>query len=361
LSLFMSERPQQAPYKAVARRVCPVISIIGAKNLLVVVLYLFTRGSGRLDPYTKRWLAEYRQQRERKRRLAALKRFRVWLHKEPRSLLVQARRSRRRSKKIVLVLREYYRYLVNQKRAKSTAGQWYAVVRSYFTVNGLDLGKFPRKIGVQSVYEKSWAPSQDIVKQMVESRHSIRDKFVIAFLAQTGQRIGVLTAMKRDMITRVASGHGIVKVPPTLRNPRAENVNELGLPYTFVIGRDSMRLLRELPFYERGWLLDVSQRQMGRIVDEAARAIRIQQKRPTDIGRSCSTVHPNTFRKYWRNRMIEARSDLSLVMHMMGYKVPSILGSWKPTDEELLKAYENAESKLEVLGAARGGSSFRSS
>ncbi len=247
------------------------------------------------------------------------------------------------------MLREYYRFLIDEKRnAKSSAAQWYALLRSYFTVNGVDLGRFP-EISVRSVYEKPRVPSLDSVKEMVRSCDSSRDKFVIAFLAQTGQRIGVLTAMRRNMITKVASGHAIVKVPPTLRNPRGENVNELELPYTFVIGRDTMRLLDELPLYEGGWLLNVSQRQMGRIVDEAARAVRIQQKKRTDIGRSWSTVHPNTFRKYWRNRMKEAGSESFLVMHMMGYKVPSVLGSWEPTDEKLLKAYEKAESKLEVL------------
>jgi hypothetical protein len=247
------------------------------------------------------------------------------------------------------MLREYYRFLIDEKRnAKSSAAQWYGLLRRYFTVNGVDLGRFP-EIDVQSVYEKPGVPSQYSVKEMVQGCDIPRDKFVIAFLAQTGQRIGVLTAMKRNMITKVASGHGIVKVPPTFRNPRGENVNELELPYAFVIGRDTMRLLGKLPLYEERWLLDISQRQMGRIVDEAARAVRIQEKKRTEIGRSWSTVHPNTFRKYWRNRVIEAGTDLRLVMHMMGYRVPSVLGSWEPTDEELLKAYKRAEPKLEVL------------
>ena len=265
-------------------------------------------------------------------------------------MLIEARRGDHGPEKVERVLREYYRFLIHEKRnAKSSAAQWYALLRSFFTVNGVDLGRYPQKIVVQSVYEKPRVPSQDSVKGMVRSCDGPRDKFVIAFLAQTGQRIGVVTAMKRNMITKVASGHGVVKVPPTLRNPREENVNESGLPYTFVVGRDTMRLLGELPLYEGGWLIDISQRQMGRIVDQAARAIRIQQKEPTDIGRSWSTVHPNTFRKYWRNRTREAGTEPFLVMHMMGYKPPSVLGSWKLTHQKLVRAYENAESKLEVL------------
>jgi integrase len=303
-----------------------------------------------MQKYSKSWLDHY-PQHQRKRRLAALERFRKVVNQEPVVLLQQARRREfhgERPKELEDALRKYYEHLIKAGRAKSTAAQWYAVIRSYFTTNGVDLGRFPRKIGVQSVYEKPGVPSQGNVRKMVQSRNSIRDKLVIAFLAQTGQRIGVLTAMKRDMIKRVGS-HGIVKVPPTFRNPRGENVNESGLPYTFVIGRDTIRLLDELPLYERGWLLDISPRQMGRVVDEAAGAVRIQEKERTNIGRSWSTVHPNTFRKYWKDRMIEAGSDQRLVLHMMGYRVPSILGSCEPTDEKLLKAYENAESKLQVL------------
>jgi integrase len=306
-----------------------------------------------VDTYVDKWLGEYRQDAQRQRRLRALGRFGQWLQStcgmEPKALLLKAKKGRLEPEKVERMLREYYRFLIDQrKNAKSSAAQWYALLRSYFTVNGIDLGRFP-EIGVQSVYEKATAPSQDSVREMVQSCHSLRDRFVIAFLAQTGQRIGVLTAMKRNMITKVASGHGLVKVPPILRNRQGENVNELELPYTFVIGRDTMRLLRELPLYEGGWLLDISRRQIGRIVDEAARAVRIQQKKRTEIGRSWSAVHPNTFRKYWRNRMIEAASDRSLVIHMMGYKVPRVLGTCEPTDENLLETYEKAEWTLKVL------------
>ena len=284
----------------------------------------------------------------------ALRRFGEWTQEtygiEPKTLLVEARQGGLGPDKVDRMLREYSTFLIDEKKnAKTSATQWHNLLRTYFTANGVSLGRYPHKTDVQSVYEKPGAPSQVSVKEMVHSCDTPRDRFLIAFLAQTGQRIGVLTAMRRNMITKVASGHGIVKVPPTLRNPRGENVNELELPYSFVVGRDTMRLLAELPLYEGGWLLGISLRQMGRIVDEAARAVRIQEKERTDMGRSWSTVHPNTFRKYWRNRMKEAEIQPFLIMHMMGYRVPSVLGSYEPTDEELLKAYKKAESKLRVL------------
>jgi hypothetical protein len=94
--------------------------------------------------------------------------------------------------------------------------------------------------------------------------------------------------------------------------------------------------------------LKLSSRQMGRIVDEAAEAIGIQDKPPTKIGESWSDVHPNTLRKYWRKCMFDAKADPRAVLHMMGSNLPSILRGWEPTDKELLEAYEKAESKLSL-------------
>ena len=246
------------------------------------------------------------------------------------------------------MLRQYCKFLIDKGNTKGSAVQWYALLRRYFTANGVDLGKYP-KIDVRPRYEKPEVPSQDSVQGMVKSCDSPRDRFLIAFLAQTGQRIGILTAMKRNMITKIASGHGIVKVPQTFPNPQGENVNELELPYTFVIGRDTMRLLQDLPLCEGRWLLDISLRQMGRIVDKAAQAVDVQEKTQTEIGGSWSAVHPNTFRKYWKDCMIKAGSDPRSFMHMMGNRVPSVLGSWEPTDDKLLDAYKKAERELEVL------------
>jgi len=305
-----------------------------------------------LDRYSAKWV-HGKTRRERQRRVSALARFGEWLQAkyrmEPKTLLVKAKRSAKGPDKVYRVLREYSEFLVSRKRAKTSADQWFSLLRRYFTVNGVSLSGHPHKAYIKPDYEKGIPPSQESVRKMVEASDNPRDKFVIAFFAQTGQRIGILTAMKRNMITEVASGHGIVKVPQTFPNPQGQNVNELGLPYAFVIGRDTMRLLHDLPRYDGGWLLDISVRQIARIIDEAAQSVRIQEKRRTDIGRSWSTVHPSTFRKYWKDRMIEVGSDQRAILHMMGHGIPKVLGTYDPTDDQLLEVYEKAESKLEVV------------
>jgi integrase len=306
------------------------------------------------DKYTKIWLAQYGRPR-RERYLRDLGRFREWLGKEPKILLLDARR--RGPENANRALTDYYNYLTeDEKKAPTSANQYVTRLRGYFTANGVYLGRFHRKTDVQATYERPKASSlsrQDVAN-MVKSRNEPRDKFVIAFLAQTGQRIGILTAIKRKMMTeKVVRGHGIVRVPATFPNRRGQNVNTLGREYTFIVGRDTMRLLPLLD--ERSWdkegRLELSPRQIGRIVDKAAEATGIQDKPPTRIGNSWSDVHPNTFRKYWRKCMFDAKADMRAILHMMGSNLPSILP--EPTDKELLEAYEKAELKLILVDVPR--------
>jgi len=306
------------------------------------------------DKLTENWLAQYERPR-RERYLRNLSRFGEWLGKEPKILLLDARR--RGPEKANRALTDYYNYLVEDEgKAPTSANQYITRLRGYFTANGVYLGRFHPKTDVQATYERPKASSlsrQD-VSNMVKSRKKTRDKFVIAFLAQTGQRIGILTAIKRKMMTeKVIRGHGIVTVPSNLPNHRGENVNTSGREYTFVIGRDTMKLVRQLDKLPGSWdsegRLKLSPRQMARIVDKSAEAIGIQDRQQTKIGESWSDVHPSTLRKYWKKCMVDAKADTGAVSHMMGSNLPSILRARKFTGEELLEGYEKAESRLNVL------------
>ena len=308
------------------------------------------------DGCTRIWLARYGRPR-RDRYLRDLGRFREWLGKEPKILVLNARR--RGPVRANRALTDYYNYLTEEKgKAPTSANQYITRLRGYFTANGVYLGKFHRKTDVQATYEgpKASSLSRQDVANMVKSRNEARDKFVIAFLAQTGQRIGILTAITRKKMTeKVVRGRGIVRVPSTFPDRRGQNVNALGREYTFIVGRDTMKLLPLLDklSWDKEGRLKLSMRQMGRIVDKAAEAIGIQNKPPTKIGNSWSDVHPNTLRKYWRKCMFDAKADTRAVLHMMGSNLPSILRGCELTDKELLEAYEKAESKLGLVDPPR--------
>jgi integrase len=309
-----------------------------------------------VDKYSERWLSYY-PTRQHKRRLAALARFAEVVKEEPAELLERARRGQsegRDPEEVEDALRKYYKSLIDAKRAPSTAAQWYAVLRSYFTRNYVSLSRFPHDIEVaEPAYPRGDVLSQEQVRKMVETRDSKRDQLVIAFLAQTGQRIGVLAAMKRNMIKKMTwkgDPYGLVEVGPNLENPKGQNVNKYKVHYQFVIGKDTMKLIRQVKS-KGGWLLNVSIRQMGRIVDEAAKKVGAQQPIGTKLdGRNLHTVHPHVFRKYWK-RQVKAGGvkDRDMLDFMMAHKLPYGGAYDAFPDEDLLRAYRKAERKLRVF------------
>jgi len=309
-----------------------------------------------VDKYSEMWL-NYYPPRQHKRRLAALRRFADAVNQEPAELLERARKRQsegRDPEEVEDALRKYYKSIIDAKRAPSTAAQWYAVVRSYFTRNYVSLPRFPHDIEVAGpTYPRGDVLSQEQVRRMVETRDDKRDQLVIAFLAQTGQRVGVLAAMKRNMIkkkTWKGDRYGLVEVGPNLENPKGQNVNKYKVHYQFVIGKDTMKLIHQVKS-KGGWLLNISMRQMNRIVDEAARKVGAQQPIETKLDRRhLHTVHPHVFRKYWKRQMKAGGINNSeLLDFIMAHKLPygGAYDAFPP--EDLLKAYRKAERKLRVF------------
>ncbi|MCJ7455718.1 tyrosine-type recombinase/integrase [Candidatus Bathyarchaeota archaeon] len=178
---------------------------------------------------------------------------------------------------------------------------------------------------------------------MFDKMENLHDKAFIAFLAQTGQRVGVLAAIKHDDIIHVGS-HGVVEVPPNF--PK----NKQRVRYKFVIGEDTMGLLKELQEKNpSGPSIFQSQRQMGRIVDEAAREIGIQKEMTTRLGRKMLLVHPHTFRKYWKKQVREPLGDSDLVNCMMGHK-PPYRGAYDHFNDntDLVERYKKSERNLRI-------------
>jgi integrase len=249
--------------------------------------------------------------------------------------------------------RMYGKEQIKRHIAKTSVSTWINVLRGFFTANFVALPKledFPS--GLDSEYETDFVPSQENVKQMVAIRKRLRDKAVIAFLAQTGQRVGVLEAMKRNMITKVeANGliHGLVEVDPRLANPDGEKVNQSEVRYRFVVGADTMRLLEDLPTYPGAWLFHLRQRQMNRIVEGAAEEVKIQRPIPTEIrGRLWHQVHTQTFRRYFQGQM--RKMNYEQREFIMGNKVKGkSRAAGLLTPEKLLEAYVECEAGIAVL------------
>lgn len=297
-----------------------------------------------MDPI-ERWLNHYDSEKERERKRRALFRFARYVDQEPEVLL------QRTPEEIEDLLLKYYRHLIDQERlAKTSAAQWYFLVRGFFEKNRVRLDQPPSFMKVsEAEYERHYILLQDEAKAMFDKMEDLRDRAFIAFLAQTGQRVGVLTAIKYDEITPIGS-HGVVDVPPTYRNQLDRNVNKQRVRYKFVVGEDTMGLLKKLKEKKDSpWIFDLSQRTMGRIVDEAAREIGIQKEMNTRFGRKMLLVHPHTFRKYWKHQ-VRDKIDSDLVNCMMGHK-PDYQGAYDHfrDNKDLVERYMKAERKLRII------------
>jgi len=304
-----------------------------------------------MDP-KERWLAHFEGEESKNRHRRALERFETIVGVKATDLLERARKCIPEGKppeELEDALTNYHSHLIAQGQAPTSAAQWYSLIRGFFSANHIRLGRTPREITASgAAYESSRVLTQKQVRRMIASRRKLRDKLVITFLAQTGQRLGVITAMKYGMIRKV-DGRGLVEVPPTLLNPHGENVNKAEVRYKFVIGRNAMRLIEKVAD-KKGWVLDLSERQIGRIVDQAASNVGIQEPIETKLKRSWHFVHPHVFRKYWKHQMkLGGVKDPDLLNSMMGHKL-AYAGAYDVfLDEDLLKAYKRAERKLQVL------------
>jgi integrase len=302
-----------------------------------------------MDPI-ENWLAHYDTGVERKRR--DLNRFASFVAEEPEVLLQATFRQMadgRGPQELNHLLLKYYRHLVEEEHlAKTSAAQYYFVARSFFSANGVSLGHPPREMrGLETEYERGYILTQDQVKAMIDIMEKLLEKALIAFLAQTGQRKGVLTAVKHSQIVHVDS-HGVVPVPPTYLSQLGANVNKERVRYRFVIGEDALRLLTELSGKSSGdWIFKTSMREIARTVDEAAIQIGIQTETETRYGRKMRLVHPHTFRKYWKHQVRVGIADSDLVNYMMGHRLRNRAYDLF-TDKDLVDAYIKAEQRLSI-------------
>lgn len=289
------------------------------------------------DWLKRRWQREKDRKRVRK---ALLEQFPRIVEKDPIDLLHNALHDQLQGdapRELEDELIRYYDHFA-AKGARNSAARWYATIRGFYTDSGVRLSKYPKRIRIAP--PPTFTPTQEQVKRMVRTRKDPQDKAVIAFLAQTGQKVGVLLAMKWKFVKKIES-RGVVHVPKPedLKDRKGELAYLSRGSYVFIMGRDTMRLLGK-PKDENGWLFDISRRTIGRIVKEAANDAGIKEG-----------VTPNTFLRYWRAQMAEGGVwQDTLLEYMMGYGTSRIATrSGYLRWENLLEEYKKAESHLEVL------------
>ncbi len=144
-------------------------------------------------------------------------------------------------------LKEFYEKLRSDGLAPRTRSLAYSTVRSFLNWNDLPLGKAPRHFGGTPRYEQHRMLENHEVSLMIHVARKTRDKPLISFLAQSGQRVGILTALRyRHVRSELESGvcPVVVGVTGELLNAENANVNKGRVVYRFAIGKECCRLLR---------------------------------------------------------------------------------------------------------------------
>ena len=134
--------------------------------------------------------------------------------------------------------------------ASTTRMRIYQTVRSFYRANGVVLGKKPRTFRAVVEYEPRILYSQDEVAWLVDTANNTRDKALITFLAQSGQRVSILVSLRIRHVPLNQSNPIVVDVPAILRNKHGVNVNKAQTSYQFAPGDDTKTYL-ELMLRER--------------------------------------------------------------------------------------------------------------
>jgi integrase len=193
------------------------------------------------------------------------------------------------------------------------------------------------------------------VKAMVKKARTPLYKAVIGFLAQTGQRTGVLRGITWKMIDEdKVKAYGIASIPMELKDKKGVTVRE-GVFYRFVIGKDTMILLHDWTQTEKRkeqgtFVFGLSERHLHRIVAEAAKKAGVQEDSHGMPGRILYKVRPDAFPTYWNDRVRDSGMDKLQSKYMMGKDVssePRNRGLFQT--DRLLLAYRKAEPMLDVF------------
>lgn len=170
---------------------------------------------------------------------------------------------------------------------------------------------------------------------------------MISFLAQTGQPVSVAERITWKMI-KTKGKHAVARVPYDLRRKRRTLTNRT---YGFVIGKNTMKLINEMPDTEerKRKKLSVfgrSARTVARAIDKVAdkEYAGVQDELDGRAGAPSHRIHSRSIQAYWKDRVSEGRMKYDVSQYMLG--LPSRQGY---SNDQLLKEYIRVEQFLRVL------------
>jgi integrase len=117
--------------------------------------------------------------------------------------------------------------------SSKTRAHHYMALRSFLRWNDVNVGRMPRPFIGKVQYESYHVLETSEVSKMIDHAKNVRDQAIVSFLAQSGQRTGIVSAMKyhhvRDDLERGVYPI-IVNVNSELFGRKSgQNVNKIGI------------------------------------------------------------------------------------------------------------------------------------
>lgn len=190
----------------------------------------------------------------------------------------------------------------------------------------------------------------------ISAQKNLRDKALIACLAQGGQRRAIYSALKWGHVRREIE-RGVTPILITVREVmldyRGVNVNKAEVKYMFALGRDAVEYIKLMmeerrrngePIDDDSWLFRSYSRYVNGKPVRAPKTVRGPPLAPIGINRRVVAlakkagirsavktktgfyryeVHAHVFRRYWKAQLRRAGvKDTELINFMMGHKPP---------------------------------------
>jgi len=274
---------------------------------------------------------------------------------------------------------------IDARNSRSSAVTYFKGIKSFYSANYLDL-----KVDTP----KNWTaftdkvPSLGDLKKMIDMAKNPLEKAVILFCAQSGQRVGVVTAMTYGMLKEGLNGAETpvgIPINAEIQNEKGKKVNKNRKNYLFLIGNDTMISLKsyidhmnmmgysfkdssplfltEREYYnkvaEKGETLKGGEKTfkaldrdaVNRIIRRCAIKAGLMDKEgiKTPGGITRYPIHTHCMRKFWQTAMEQAGVAKPWYEYMMGHSLGELDKAYsRPTTEQLRDAYSRAENYMNV-------------
>jgi len=144
-------------------------------------------------------------------------------------------------------LKEWYAYHKSKGLASKTRLRAYTSIRSFLNWNDIPLGRTPYPFRAAAQYETTRILTANELSMMITIARMTRDKAIISFLAQSGQRTGILRAMRYGLVREQLEKQRdpiFIRIPGDFLDVSGRNVNKVREKYEFAIGKECATFLK---------------------------------------------------------------------------------------------------------------------